>query len=270
MAKLSQEIKNEASRAFPLSELKDFLDYKYSVYNQPLFIETDPVCIPHQFSSPYDIEISGFLTATIAWGQRKSILKNATRLMAQMSGKPYEFLMEATDKQILKASEFVHRTFNRDDTYYFMKSLRNIYMQHGGLKTVFEDAYRKHGNIKLCLTDFRNLFLSLNPAQRTCKHVSDVTRDSSAKRLNMYLRWLVRSDKHGVDFGLWKGIPASALYLPLDVHTGNVSRKLQLLQRKQNDWKAVEEITERLRIFDPQDPVKYDFALFGLGVFEKF
>lgn len=270
MAKLFPEIKMGSSPVIPISELKEFLEYKYAAYNQPSFIETDPVSIPHQFSLPQDIEISGFLTATIAWGQRKSILKNANRLMAQMSGKPYDFLMEANDEQILRASEFVHRTFNRDDTLYFIKSLRNIYMHHGGLRTVFETAFQKHGNIKSCLTDFRNLFLSFNPAQRTCRHVSDVTRDSSAKRLNMYLRWLVRSDKHGVDFGLWKAIPASALYLPLDVHTGNVSRKLQLLQRKQNDWKAVEEITEKLRIFDPQDPVKYDFALFGLGVFEKF
>ena len=270
MAKLSPEINTPLSSAIPLQELKDFLEYKYELYNRPSFIETDPVSIPHQFTLQADIEISGFLAATIAWGQRKSILKNAGRLMAQMGNRPYEFLMEASEEQFVKASEFVHRTFNRDDTLYFLKSLRNIYTNHGGLSTVFENSYRKHGNIKSCLTEFRNLFLSCNPAQRTCRHVSDVTRNSSAKRLNMYLRWLVRSDKFGVDFGLWKSIPPSALYLPLDVHTGNVSRKLQLLYRKQDDWKAVEEVTAKLRIFDPADPVKYDFALFGLGVFEKF
>lgn len=254
----------------PLSELKEFLDYKYDVYNQLSFIETDPVFIPHQYSLPEDIEISGFLTATIAWGQRKSILKNARRLMGQMGDKPYEFLMGATDEQLYKASDFVHRTFNCDDTYYFLKALRHIYKNFGGLKKVFGNSYGRNGDVKACLGDFRDLFLSLNPAPRTCRHVSDVTRDSSAKRLNMFLRWMVRTDNRGVDFGLWESIPPSALYLPLDVHTGNVSRKLQLLKRKQNDWKAVDEITAKLRTFDASDPVKYDFALFGLGVFEKF
>jgi uncharacterized protein (TIGR02757 family) len=270
MAKLLKETEMISSLSISYPELKDFLDYKYTIYNQPSFVETDPVSIPHLYTLPEDIEVAGFLTATIAWGQRKSILKNASRLMEQLAHKPFEFLMEASDEQLLRASEFVHRTFNRVDTFYFLKSLRNIYKHHGGLRTVFEDSFHKHGNIKLCLAEFRTLFLSCDPEIRTCKHVSDVTRGSSAKRLNMYLRWLVRNDKQGVDFGIWKAIPASALYLPLDVHTGNVSRKLQLLQRKQNDWQAVEEITEKLRIFDPQDPVKYDFALFGLGVFEKF
>lgn len=256
--------------AIPVQELKEFLDYKCEIYNQPLFIETDPVSIPHRFFNQEDIEISGFLTATIAWGQRKSILKNAARLMDQMSGKPYEFLMEASDNNIRKASEFVHRTFNSEDTFYFLKALQQIYRQHGGLKTVFQDSFQKHRDIKMCLTDFRTLFLSFSPQGRTCKHVSDVTRNSSAKRLNMYLRWMVRNDKRGVDFGIWNKIPASSLYLPLDVHTGNVSRKLELLNRKQNDWQSVEEITGNLRIFDPDDPVRYDFALFGLGVFERF
>jgi uncharacterized protein (TIGR02757 family) len=258
--------------SFPVSdqEMKEFLDHKTYLYNQPSFIETDPVSIPHRFSQHEDIEISGFLTATIAWGQRKSILKNAARLMQQMGNSPYSFLMEASDDQIQKASDFVHRTFNGEDTCYFLKSLKNIYLNHGGLRNIFEHAYSRENDIIFCLQEFRTVFLSCQPATRTCKHVSDVSRGASAKRLNMFLRWMVRKDFGGVDFGIWKGIPASALYLPLDVHTGNVSRKLNLLVRKQNDWRAVEEITSKLRTFDAGDPVKYDFALFGLGVFEKF
>lgn len=254
----------------PEQELKEFLDFKYDQYNQPQFIETDPVSIPHRFGSPEDIEISGFLTATIAWGQRKAILKNALRLMQLMDNAPYQFITNAAEKDFQKASVFIHRTFNQQDTLYFFRALRYIYLDKGGLRTVFENAYSQYGDIKMCLAIFRDLFLSQHPAGRTGKHISDVNRGASAKRLNMFLRWMVRSDNRGVDFGLWKGIPASALYLPLDVHTGNVSRKLNLLQRKQNDWKAVEEVTSRLRTFDPGDPVKYDFALFGLGVFEKF
>ncbi|HEX3006398.1 MAG TPA: TIGR02757 family protein [Bacteroidales bacterium] len=253
-----------------LQELKEFLDYKYKLYNRPSFIETDPVSIPHRFNTAEDIEISGFLSATIAWGQRKSILKNASRLMDQMGNAPYQFIMDASDEAFTRASEFVHRTFNREDTLFFLKSLRYIYRSKGGLRTVFETAYKEHGDVKMSLASFREVFLASQPVSRTGKHVSDVTKGSSAKRLNMFLRWMVRSDRCGVDFGIWKNIPSSALYLPLDVHTGNVSRKLGLLQRKQNDWNAVEEITSQLRKFDSNDPVKYDFALFGLGVFEKF
>jgi uncharacterized protein (TIGR02757 family) len=255
---------------FSLSELKEFLDFKFDQYNQPSFIETDPISIPHLFSSEEDIEIAGFLTATIAWGQRKSILKNARRLMQLMGNTPYSFIMDASDEALENASNFVHRTFNNADTLYFLKALRHIYREFDGLKSVFEKSFQEKQEIKDCLADFRALFLSFQPAARTGKHVSDVTRGASAKRLNMYLRWMVRADKRGVDFGIWKTIPSSSLYLPLDVHTGNVSRKLHLLQRKQNDWKAVEEVTACLRTFDPTDPVKYDFALFGLGVFEKF
>lgn len=258
------------SHPVPVQELKDFLDHKYNTYNRPSFIETDPISIPHSFENSEDIEISGFLTSTIAWGQRKAILKNAARLMQLMDNSPHQFILEASDAEMKKASNFVHRTFNHVDTFYFLKALHHIYLFHGGLKTVFENAYLKHQDIKMCLAYFRSLFLSLQCPQRTGKHVSDVNKGASAKRLNMFLRWMVRCDNHGVDFGLWKGIPASALYLPLDVHTGNVSRKLGLLLRKQNDWKAVEEITAQLRIFDSSDPVKYDFALFGLGVFEDF
>ncbi len=259
----------ENNLLMPLQELKDFLEYKHDLYNTPSFIETDPISIPHTYNIREDIEIAAFLTATIAWGQRKAILKNASKLMMQLGNSPYSFIMEASEVELKKASAFVHRTFNHQDTYYFLKSLRNIYEQ-GGLLPIFENSFQKYGDLKNCLDEFRIIFLSLELCGRTSKHVSDVMTGSSAKRLNMFLRWMVRQDSRGVDFGLWKNIPASALYLPLDVHTGNVSRKLQLLLRKQNDWKAVEEVTAHLRTFDPLDPVKYDFALFGLGVFEKF
>lgn len=254
----------------PLKEVKEFLDFKSELYNQPGFIETDPVSIPHMFDKAEDIEVSGFLAATIAWGQRKSILTNSKRLMKQMGNTPHAFIMDASEDQMMEASRFVHRTFNNQDTLYFFKALRHIYKDYNGLRGIFENSFERSKDLKVSLTEFRKIFLSFNPLLRTGKHVSDVDKGASAKRLNMFLRWMVRNDRCGVDFGLWTNIPASALYLPLDVHTGNTSRKLQLLLRKQNDWKAVEEITQKLRIFDANDPVKYDFALFGLGVFEKF
>lgn len=254
----------------PFNELKSFLDEKVDRYNRESFIELDPVSIPHRFEIPQDIEIAGFLAATIAWGQRKSIVQNASRLMAQMGNAPYDFILTAKPSQQEKASQFVHRTFNSTDTLYFFQSLRHIYQRHGGLQAVFEKGFQKEKDVKGALVYFRNVFFETGSPMHALKHVSDVECGSSAKRLNMFLRWMVRNDKRGVDFGLWKSIPAGALYLPLDLHTGNVSRKLGLLQRKQNDWKAVEEVTQQLRLLDPQDPVKYDFALFGLGIFEKF
>lgn len=247
--------------------LKKYLDTKVMEYNQLDFIIDDPIQIPHIFSRKEDIEIAGFLTATIAWGQRKSIIKNAQKLMDLMYNSPYWFItsnISEEDKTALR--QFVHRTFNGDDCLFFIESLRNIYLNHGGLEAVFTEGYKKDNTIFSALKHFRNVFLSVPHQKRVEKHLSDVTANSGAKRLNMFLRWMVRSDDTGVDFGLWKNIPASALMLPLDVHTGNVGRELDLLQRKQNDWKAVEEITANLRRFDPNDPIKYDFALFGTGV----
>jgi len=247
--------------------LKKHLDTKVTEYNQLDFITDDPIQIPHIFSLKEDIEIAGFLTATIAWGQRKSIIKNAQRLMDLMYNSPYWFItsdISEEDKTALR--QFVHRTFNGDDCLFFIESLRNIYLSHGGLEAVFTEGYKKDNTIFSALKHFRTVFLSVPHQKRVEKHLSDVTANSGAKRLNMFLRWMVRSDDAGIDFGLWKDIPASALMLPLDVHTGNVGRELGLLQRKQNDWKAVEEITANLRRFDPYDPVKYDFALFGTGV----
>lgn len=252
-------------------ELTSFLDEKHDQYNRPAFIQDDPIYIPHQFTNPENIEIAGFLTASIAWGQRPVIIKNARRLMDMMDYHPYEFLMTATDKLFLKVSEkFVHRTFNGIDLHFFLTSLRNIYSAHGGLKNVFEQGWRNGNNVANALVYFREVFFAIDYPHRTQKHVSDILKGASAKRLNMFLRWMVRDDDRGVDFGLWQQIPMKDLYLPLDVHTGNVARKLGLLQRKQNDWKAVLEVTEKLRKIDPDDPVKYDFALFGLGMYEKF
>ncbi len=250
--------------------IKSFLDEKIRLFNRTDFIETDPIQIPALFTTKENIEIAGFLAATIAWGQRPTIIRNARKLVSLMQNDPIEFLKNSDEEDWAVFLDFKHRTFNGTDCLYFLKALRNIYRNHGGLEQVFTDGFRKSQTIFGTLVHFRKVFFELEHEHRTEKHVPDVEKGASAKRLNMYLRWLVRTDKAGVDFGLWKQIPASALMLPLDVHTGNVARKLGLLTRTQNDWRAVEEITARLREFDPEDPVKYDFALFGLGVFEKF
>jgi len=264
-----------------LLEIKLFLDSKVKLYNTVDFISTDPIQVPHRFSRKEDIEIAAFLTATISWGQRKSIINNANRLMELMDNSPYEFLMDSTFNDLsgdLQSSDgtpewqqikqFVHRTFNSDDCLYFFVSLRNIYLHYNGLEDVFTTGYKEERTIYGAIKHFRNVFLSIPHANRIRKHVSDVTANSSAKRLNMFLRWMVRNDGNEVDFGLWNSIPSSSLMLPLDVHSGNVARDLGLLTRKQNDWKSVEEITSLLRLLDPVDPIKYDFALFGTGAFD--
>jgi uncharacterized protein (TIGR02757 family) len=253
-----------------IDDIKEFLDEKYDQYNRPEFIESDPIRIPHLFSGSHDIEIAGFFSAIISWGQRKTIIKNALMLMKLMDNNPYDFIINATEQDINTFRNFKHRTFNYDDTAYFCKSLRNLYCNHGGLKSIFKNNYRKHGNLKNALIKFREAFFELPYPKRTTRHVSDISRGSAAKRINMFLRWMVRKDKRGVDFGIWSNIPSSALYIPLDIHTGTVARKLGILKRKQNDWKEVEELTEVLRKFDRDDPVKYDFALFGLGVRDDF
>ncbi|MFO7933558.1 MAG: TIGR02757 family protein [Bacteroidales bacterium] len=252
------------------SELKDFLDEKTWFYNRPAFIEQDPVQVPHQFSDPEDIEIAAFLTAVIAWGRKETIIANALRLVDGMPGGPHEFLIHATDSDLNRFRSFVHRTFNGVDCVYFLKSLRELYRHHGGLKQLFEESFLSTGELTSSINHFREVFFRDCPPGRTSKHLPDVQKNSGAKRINMFLRWMVRRDRCGVDFGLWDRIPMNALYIPLDVHTGNVARKLGLLERRQNDWKSVRELTGRLKRFDPGDPVKYDFALYGLGAFENF
>ena len=249
-------------------ELKDILEEKSSQYNQLSFIETDPIQIPKQFSQKENIEISGFLAATIAWGQRPTIIKNATRLCRMMDNRPFDFLMNTDEEEWLHFMAFKHRTFNGIDCLFFLRSLKNIYQNHGGLETVFTLGYQKEKSIASALRHFRQVFFEVGHEHRSQKHVSNIDKGASAKRLNMFLRWMVRKDESGVDFGLWNHIPMSALLLPLDVHTGRQARQLGLLTRKQDDWKSVLELTENLRRFDPIDPVKYDFALFGMGAFE--
>jgi uncharacterized protein (TIGR02757 family) len=250
-------------------EIKEFLDEKVMQFNTRQFIESDPISIPHQFSLKEDIEISGFLAATIAWGNRKMIIKNANKMIELMGNSPFDFVMEHNDTQLKQLTGFVHRTFNSDDFVYFIKSLKNIYSNKGGMEKIFSENMTST-SIQPAIHEFKNIFFSINHPTRTEKHVSDPNKGSAAKKLNMYLRWLVRDDKAGVDFGLWKSISPAILSCPLDVHSGNVARKLGLLTRKQNDAKALEQLDSSLRMLDPKDPVKYDFALFGLGVFEGF
>jgi uncharacterized protein (TIGR02757 family) len=250
-------------------ELKEFLDEKVDLYNRPSFIESDPISIPHQFTVKEDVEIAGFLAATIAWGNRKMILRNANRMMELLERSPYDFIMNASDQEINNIHGFVHRTFNSVDLNYFIKALKNIYTRHGGLESLFH-TYQESGSLLPAIHQFHEIFFELSHEKRTERHVSDPFKGSAAKKINMFLRWMVRDDKRGVDFGLWKTISPAILSCPLDVHSGNVARKLGLLTRKQNDTKAVIELDCHLREMDKNDPVKYDFALFGLGVFERF
>lgn len=252
-----------------ISDLKSFLDEKVEQYNHIKFIDTDPIQIPHRFSQKEDIEIAGFLTATIAWGNRKSIIKNANRIIEFMDNSPYDFVLNHTNKDLFKINGSIHRTFNSVDLQFFIKSLKNIYINYGGLENVFA-ARQQEKNTFYLIERFRNIFFELQHFNRTQKHISNPVKNSSAKRINMFLRWMVRKDNKGVDLGIWNSISPSQLVCPLDVHSGNVARKLDLIQRKQNDWKAVSELMDNLSLFDSEDPVKYDFALFGLGAFEDF
>ncbi len=251
------------------SEIKEFLDEKVEQYNCIAFIENDPISIPHRYTKKQDIEIAGFLAATIAWGRRDLILKKANLLMDLMDDSPYSFLMGTSEKEWSRFENFYYRTFQPEDILYFLKALKSIYKQHDDMEELFSMGI-SNGGLRQTIHNFREKFFLFSPMQRTKKHVADVIKGSAGKRINMFLRWMVREDSAGVDFGLWKSISPKDLYLPLDVHSGNVARKLGLLQRKQSDWKAVEEVTGMLRKFDVDDPVKYDFALFGLGVNEKF
>lgn len=250
-------------------DLKNFLVEKVEQYNRPSFIETDPVSIPHRYSVKEDIEIAGFLAATIAWGNRKMILRNATRMMELMDDAPFDFVMNHEETDLERLHGFVHRTFNSSDLEFFVRSLKNIYKNHNGLEGIF-NSYKTNQSLQPAIHMLSCIFFELPHQNRTLKHVSDTLRGSAAKKINMYLRWMVRKDNKGVDFGIWNSISPSILSCPLDVHSGNVARKLGLIKRKQNDSRAVAELDSNLREMDPADPVKFDFALFGLGVFEGF
>lgn len=251
------------------SELKEFLDEKVDLYNHPNFIESDPIQIPHLYTLKQDIEIAGFLAATIAWGNRKMIINNAKRMMDLMGNSPYDFVMSHNGNDLQRLETFVHRTFNGQDFIGFIKSLQNIYLNHGGLESIFT-LHQEKDSMQNAISKFKTIFFEIEHLNRTEKHISDSNKNSSSKRLNMWLRWNCRQDNKGVDLGIWKSISPSQLSCPLDVHSGNVARKLGLLTRKQNDAKALAELDQNLRALDPNDPVKYDFALFGLGVFEGF
>jgi uncharacterized protein (TIGR02757 family) len=251
------------------TELKDFLDSKVEQYNTPEFIDSDPLQIPHLFTKKEDIEIAGFLSATISWGNRKSIITNCHKMIDLLDQSPFDFVMNHQESDLEKLEVFVHRTFNGLDFITFIKGLQHIYKNHEGLEAVFNKHAQKD-SLQHSIHYFKQTFFEIEHLQRTQKHISDPLKNSAAKRINMFLRWMVRPSNTKVDLGIWTTLSPRQLSCPLDVHSGNVARKLGLLKRKQNDGKALAELDTALRKLDINDPVKYDFALFGLGVFEKF
>ena len=249
-----------------LNDLKGKLDKLVAKYNHPSFIEMDPISIPHQFSKKEDIEIMGFWTAMLSWGQRVTIINKASELVSLMDGSPHQFTTQHEDSDLKAFLNFKHRTFNATDTLYFIEFFKQFYKEHESL----EEAFLEEGDMKVKLSRFHQRFFALEDSpKRTRKHVSTPDRKSACKRLNMFLRWMVRNDDGGVDFGLWKRISPSELLIPLDVHVFKVAHELNLLKRDKADWLAVTELTETLKSMDPDDPVKYDFALFSLGINSK-
>ena len=255
-------VRNSAYKNF-----KDFLDKKVEQYNQPSFIKDDPVCIPHLFSKKQDIEIAGFFASIFAWGNRTTIINKSKELMQYMDMNPHAFCLNAHVKDLKRLSHFKHRTFNTTDLLYFIEFLKHHYSQYDSLETAFTTW---GDSVEQMLTGFHHYFFSLEHVPRTRKHIATPEKKSNCKRLNMFLRWMVRNDKIGVDFGIWKNLKPAQLICPIDVHVARVAKRFDLLHRKQVDWQAALELTEYLRILDSTDPVKYDFALFGLGVMEKY
>lgn len=254
-------------------DLKRFLDGKVAEFNRLSFIEEDPISIPHRFSLKQDQEIAGFFAAIFAWGNRKVIIKKAAELMERMDNAPYQFCQSHTDRDLKKLLDFKHRTFNDTDLLYFVAFLHQHYRQFDSLEQAFLMQLPQDApfSMKTSLTHFYHYFFSLpDLPYRTRKHIATPEKNATCKRLNMYLRWMVRRDRQGVDLGLWKKIRMADLICPVDLHVAKVARKLNLLDRKQTDWRAAVELTEQLKALDPKDPAKYDFALFGLGVVEKY
>lgn len=253
------------------SDLKAFLDAKAEEYNNPSFIASDPVSIPHRFTRKQDIEIAGLFAAVLAWGQRKTIINKCVELLSKMDNAPHDFIINHTDSDLRIFETFKHRTFNATDTLYFIAFLKEHYLKHATLEEAFNPGLKKSWNAEEGLTGFHQRFFSLSFApHRTRKHIATPERKSACKRLNMYLRWMVRTDNRGVDFGIWRSISPAELVCPCDLHVDRVARKLGLIQRKQTDWLTAVQLTDHLKAMDPADPVKYDFALFGLGIVEKF
>lgn len=257
-----------------LKNFKIFLDKKVKEFNNVSFIKDDPVCLPHLFTKKQDIEIAGFFAATFAWGIRKTIINKGMSLFQLMDNAPYDFCIHHSESDLKKLEGFCHRTFNDTDLLYFISFFKYHYSKNDSLESAFfnkKTLSAKDNVIENALNYFNQYFFSLEDIPcRTKKHVAAPNRNSSCKRLNMFLRWMVRHDNNGVDFGIWKKIKPSDLICPIDLHVARVSRKLNLLSRKQVDWITAIELTEQLRKFDPADPVKYDFALFGLGIYEKY
>ncbi len=248
---------------------KSFLEEKYNHHHRFEFIENDPISVPHRFSKKKDIEIAGFFSSVFAWGIRKVTIRNALKLMNMMDDSPHDFILHHSQSELKPFKNFVHRTFNGRDAVCFIQSLKNIYLHYGGMEKMFTEAFRKSEDAGIPISTFRKILFSLPHQERTEKHLPDPLAGSAAKRMNMFLRWMIRKDDAGIDFGIWKKIPPSKLVCPLDVHSAANARRWGLLMRKQNDWKAAIELTENLRMFDAADPVRFDFALFGEGVADR-
>ena len=246
--------------------MRELLEQLHDRYNNESFIEADPISVPHSFTNPVDREIAGFLAATIAWGNRRAIVKSAHRMMRYMDNAPEDFVRNATEGDMEYLRSYVHRTFNGVDFQDFVRGLRHIVTEWGSVGNYFETKYEEHADLRPVFSDFRRDFFNVEHDAHCEKHLSSIDKGAACKRLCMYLRWFVRTDDRGVDFGLWRRIPMSALYMPLDIHTGRMGRNLGLLSRKQSDWKAVEELTASLRELSAEDPVRYDYSLFGLGI----
>ena len=246
--------------------MRELLERLHDRYNNESFIEADPISVPHSFTRPVDREIAGFLAATIAWGNRRAIVQSAHRMMRYMDNAPEDFVRNATEADMEYLRTYVHRTFNGVDFQDFVRGLRHIITEWGSVGNYFETRYEEHGDLRPVFSDFRRDFFATEHDAHCEKHLSSIDKGAACKRLCMYLRWFVRHDDRGVDFGMWRRIPMSALYMPLDIHTGRMGRNLGLLNRKQSDWKAVEELTASLRELHADDPVRYDYSLFGLGI----
>ena len=254
---------------YNFEQMYELLESLHDKFNCEEFIEHDPISVPHRYTDNRDREIAGFMAATIAWGNRKAIVRSANRMMEYMDFAPYQFVTQAQQSDLERLSTYVHRTFNGQDFIDFVRALQNICHRYNSIGELFQSSYVATQSIAQTLSDVRREFFSVEHNEHCQKHFSSIDKGAACKRLNMYLRWFVRRDNRGVDFGSWTQIPMSALYLPLDVHSGNMGRSLGLLTRRQNDWKATAEITQTLRQFCAEDPVKYDFALFGAGINSK-
>ena len=254
------------SDTMPREELFGLLEELHDKFNNPSFIEADPISIPHSFARQEDREVAGFLAATIAWGNRRAIVQSAHRMMRYMDNEPYDFVRNASEVELQQLAGFTYRTFNGQDFQDFVRGLRHIINEWGSIGNFFERSYARSGDLRVSLAEFRNAFFSVEHSYHAEKHLSSIAKGAACKRLCMYLRWFVRRDDRGVDFGDWAAIPMSALYMPLDIHTGRLGRAFALLERKQNDWKAVEELTASLRELSADDPTRYDYSLFGAGV----